>query len=136
MDVTYNTNRGNRFNKPHNNYHSNVSRAMININDIKYDLLKISEMYDGILQDGLGHLAAEMFCNYLNDLVNDRSIFGFEITEIILKEHSYTYDVNIQITNDRSPKKLKIHVGLYHSAWPDLAVTLNYDKATGYHAKQ
>jgi hypothetical protein len=104
---------------------------MININDIKYDLLKIAEMYDGVLQEGLGHLPADMFLVYLNDMRNDRWIHSYEITEVMLKEHSYTYDVGIQITNDRTPKKLKIHVGLYKSAWPDLATTMKYN-GSGY----
>jgi hypothetical protein len=109
---------------------------MININDIKYDLLKVAEIYDGLLQDELGYLAADMFHAYLNDMIQQRWIHSFEITEIVLKEHSYTYDISIQITNDRTPKKLKIHVGLYKSAWPELAASTTYNKETGYHAKQ
>jgi len=49
----------------------------------------------------------------------------------VLKEHSYTYDINIQITNDRTPKKLKIHVGLYKSDWPSFASTMK-NTDTGY----
>ena len=115
--------------------YNNVSRAMIHINDVKYDLLKIAEMFDGILQDGLGHLAADMFSKYLEDLREGRWIHGYEISEIVLKEQSYTYDVNVQITGDRTPKKLKIHVGLYKSAWPDIAANFKYDEKTGYHAQ-
>ena len=111
-----------------------VSKAMINVSDIKYDLLKIAEIYDGLLQAGLGELPIHMFNLYLTDLKNDEWIYGFEITECVLKEHSYTYDVSVQITNDRTPKKLKIHVGLYKSAWPELAPTLKYNAETGYHA--
>jgi len=117
-----------------NQTHNNVSKAMININDIKYDLLKIAELYDGVLQEGLGHLPTYMFDLYLTDLKNQDWIHGFEIAEAVLKEHSYTYDVNVQITNDRTPKKLKIHVGLYKSAWHELAPTLKYNAETGYHA--
>jgi len=133
MDATFNLNRS-KVRTVHNNNNSHVSRAMININDIKYDLLKIAEMYDGVLQEGLGHLPADMFLTYLNDMRNDRWIHSYEITEVMLKEHSYTYDVGIQITNDRTPKKLKIHVGLYKSAWPDLATTMKYN-GSGYVTK-
>ena len=133
MDATFNL-KNNKVRTMSNTHHHNVSRAMVHINDVKYDLLKIAEMFDGILQDGLGHLAADMFSKYLEDLKNDRWIHGYEITEIVLKEHSFTYDVNVQITNDRTPKKLKIHVALYKSAWPDLAPSLKYNKETGYHA--
>ena len=129
MDATFNLKRS-KVRTMHNN-NSYVSRAMININDIKYDLLKISEMFDGVLQDGLGHIAADMFCKYLQDMCDQRWMHSFEITEIVLKEHSYTYDINIQITNDRTPKKLKIHVGLYKSAWPSFANTMKNSDA-GY----
>ena len=131
MDATFNLNKS-RVKTTYNN--SYVSRAMININDIKYDLLKIAEMYDGVLQDGLGHLPADMFLAYLSDMRADRWIHSYEVSEIMLKDHSYTYDVGIQITNDRTPKKLKIHVGLYKSAWPDLATTMKYN-GSGYVTK-
>jgi len=131
MDATFNLNKS-RVKTTYNN--SYVSRAMININDIKYDLLKIAEMYDGVLQDGLGHLPADMFLAYLSDMRADRWIHSYEVSEIMLKDHSYTYDVGIQITNDRTPKKLKIHVGLYKSAWPDLASTMKYN-GSGYVTK-
>jgi len=134
MDATFNSNNRPRYNNRNNNSYHNVSRALININDVKYDLLKIAEMYDGLLQDGLGHLAADMFCAYLNDLRKDNWIHSFEITEMVLKEFSFTYDVNVQITGDRTAKKLKIHVGLYNSKWPEAAASCNYNKETGYHA--
>jgi hypothetical protein len=133
MDATFNLTKGKV--RTMNQYHNNVSRAMIHINDIKYDLLKIAEMYDGVLQDGLGHLAADMFQNYLSDLRADEWIHDYEVSNIVLKEQSFTYDVSIQITRDRTPKKLKIHVGLYKSAWPDVAPSLKYNKETGYHAQ-
>ena len=108
-----------------------ISKSVISINDIKYDLLKISEMFDGLLIDGLGHIASDMFCKYLEDLRRADLIYGYEITDSVLKEHSFTYDVGIQITSDRTPKKLKIHVGLYKSAWPELASKMKYT-GSGY----
>jgi hypothetical protein len=109
-----------------------VSKAMIHINDIKYDLLKISEIYDGILQEGLGHLPADMFNSYLSDLKNDDWIHDFDISEITLKEQSYTYDVSVQVTEDRTPKKLKIHVGLYKSPWSEFAASKMKYTGNGY----
>lgn len=132
MDATFNL-RNNKV-KTMNQYHNSVSRAMININDIKYDLLKISELFDGVLQEGLGHLPADMYQSYLSDLRADRWIHDYDISEIMLKEQSYTYDITVQITNDRTPKKLKIHVGLYKSPWPELAATMRYT-GSGYVAK-
>jgi len=133
MDATFNLTKTKV--KHMNNTHHNVSRALIHINDVKYDLLKIAELYDGVLQEGLGHLPTHLFSMYLNDLKEGRWIHDYEIAETVLKEHSYTYDVNIQITNDRTPKKLKIHVGLYKSAWPNIAANFKYNEKTGYHAQ-
>lgn len=129
MDATFNTTKAKV--RTMNQHYNSVSRAMININDIKYDLLKIAEIYDGILQDGLGHLAADMFQAYLSDMRGDNWIHDYEIGEVVLKEQSYTYDVSIQITRDRTPKKLKIHVGLYKSPWPELAPAMKYT-GSGY----
>jgi hypothetical protein len=131
MDATFNTTRNKT---QYGKGAASVSRALININDIKYDLLKIAEIYDGVLQDGLGHLPADMFSLYLQDLCNDNFIHSYEISEFVLKEHSFTYDVSVRITGDRTPKKLKIHVGLYKSAWPELVQTMK-STLTGYHAK-
>ncbi len=129
MDATFNLTRTKI--RTMNQHHSQVSRAMININDIKYDLLKIAELFDGILQEGLGHMPADLFQAYLSDLRADKWIHDYDVSEITLKEQSYTYDVSVQITNDRTPKKLKIHVGLYKSPWPELAPTMNYT-GSGY----
>jgi hypothetical protein len=115
-----------------NQYQNSISRAMIHINDVKHDLLKIAEVYDGVLQDGLGYLAADLFQSYLSDLRVNGWIYSYEISEIVLKEQSYTYDVSVQITQDRTPKKLKIHVGLYKSPWPDVAVSKMKYTGSGY----
>jgi len=112
----------------------NISRAPTNINDIKYDLLKIAEVHDGLLQDGLGELPLTLFNAYLTDMCNLNWIYDYQISEIILKEHSFTYDINIQITRDRTPKKLKVHVGLYKSAWPELAGSMKNTENGYVHA--
>lgn len=130
MDATFNLTKTKV--KTMNQYQNHVSKAMININDIKYDLLKIAELYDGVLQEGLGHMPADMFQAYLSDLRADKWIHDYDISEIVLKEQSYTYDVSVQVTNDRTPKKLKIHVGLYKSPWPELAPTMKYTGNGGY----
>lgn len=132
MDATFNL-KNNKV-RTMNQYYNSVSRAMININDIKYDLLKISELFDGVLQEGLGHLPADMYQAYLSDLRGNQWIHDYEISEIVLKEQSYTYDVTIQITRDRTPKKLKIHVGLYKSPWPELYASTKYT-GSGYVAR-
>ena len=40
----------------------------ININDVKFDLLKIIEPWDGILEEGKSQPVFRLFENYLNDL--------------------------------------------------------------------
>ena len=107
------------------------NKMSLSINDIKYDLLKIAEIHDGVLQDGLGHLASNMFSRYLDDMKDMGHVFAYEITDVVLKEQSYTYDVNVQIAEDRTPKKLKIHVGLYKSLWPELYSKMKYT-GSGY----
>jgi len=118
-----------------NQHQNQVSMAMIHINDVKYDLLKIAELYDGVLQEGLGHMPADMFNAYLSDLRGEDWVHDFEVSEITLKEQSYTYDISVQITKDRTPKKLKIHVGLYKSPWPELAVSKMKYTGNGYVTK-
>jgi len=133
MDATFNLTRTKV--KTMNQHQNQVSRAMIHINDVKYDLLKIAELYDGVLQEGLGHMPADMFNAYLSDLRGEDWVHDFEVSEITLKEQSYTYDISVQITKDRTPKKLKIHVGLYKSPWPELAVSKMKYTGNGYVTK-
>lgn len=104
-----------------------VSKANIHINDIKYDLLKIAEPHDGYMTPELSStddLIVKLFKAYLEDLRKDGYIFSYDVPTITFKDTSATYDVVAQITKDRTPKKIKIHVGFYQSPWPDLAVKL------------
>ncbi len=90
----------------------------ISINDIKWDLIRIIEPYDGILEnnkqseDTMKHL----FQSYLEDLIKARMIQDYTITSII-RDTAITYDVAVKISADRSPKKLKIHVGIFQHPW-------------------
>lgn len=95
-----------------------VSRARIYVNDIKYDLLKIAEPWDGTMFNGIEQMPLNLFNCYLSDLVNSKMIASYDIPGREIKDTSITYDVVVQITSDRTPKRIKIHVGLYKSAWP------------------
>jgi hypothetical protein len=114
--VKFNNNRDNQ-------YHYQQRRSNLNINHIKFDLLKISELYDNVLTKDLGHLPLDFYNQYLSDLVRDRMIYGYTIDEPEMRYHeasgdsSFTYTINIQPSADRASKALKIHVGLYKSAW-------------------
>ena len=93
-------------------------KMRVNIQDIKYDLLKISEPFDGVLwEDNTADGVVKLFNAYLNDLREVRNIASFEV-EYTRKETSYTFDVNVTLAPGRSAKKLKIHVGIYQSKWP------------------
>lgn len=82
-----------------------------NINDVKYDLLKIIQPHDGFMHNEKDvDRIRTLFVHYLNDLKHSWKIFGFDIDHIE-KDNAFTYDVQVQMHRDRSPKKLKIHVG-------------------------
>jgi hypothetical protein len=82
-----------------------------NINDIKYDLLKIIQPYDGYMyNEKETNKLISVFNSYLGDLKRSYKIFSFEIANTE-KENAITFDIQIKMQKDRSPKKLKIHVG-------------------------
>jgi hypothetical protein len=87
----------------------------ISINDIKWDLIKIIEPHDGRLVNNL-------FTSYLKDLQKERKIQDYNIVSS-LRDTAITYDIAIKLNADRSPKKLKIHVGTYQSPWVDKRVS-------------
>ena len=82
-----------------------------NINDIKYDLLKIIAPYDGYMyNDTDTNKLVSVFNAYLGDLKGSWKIFSYDIVNTE-KENAITFDIQIKMQKDRSPKKLKIHVG-------------------------
>lgn len=127
MDASNNTlnNRVRFERKDRGNYNPQYQarRAGLNINHIKFDLLKISELYDGVLTADLGHLPLEFYNQYLTDLVKDNYIHSYTIDTPEMRMHeasgdrSFTYTINVQSAADRASKALKIHVGFYKSAW-------------------
>lgn len=121
MDASSNTlDRKVRFNNNREGgYHGQARRVGLNINHIKFDLLKISELYDGVLTEELGHLPLNFYNQYLTDLCRDGMAFAYTIDAPELRTHeasgdrSFTYTINVQSGRDRAAKALKIHVGLY-----------------------
>ena len=82
-----------------------------NINDIKYDLLKIIAPYDGYMyNEKETSKLTGVFNSYLGDLKGSYKIFSYDIVPTE-KENAITFDIQIKMQKDRSPKKLKIHVG-------------------------
>ena len=98
-------------------------RVGLNINHVKFDLLKISELYDGVLTEDLGRLPLEFYNQYLTDLCKADMIYSYSIDNPELRTHeasgdrSFTYTINVQSGRERASKALKIHVGLYRSPW-------------------
>lgn len=98
-------------------------RGSLNLAHVKFDLLKISELYDGVLTEELAMSPTRMYELYLRDLIKDGMIHEFRIEAPELRSNnetgarSFTYTVHVQGTPDRTAKVLKIHVGLYRSPW-------------------
>lgn len=113
-------------NRPNTRFDNrNYSRRNgLNLSHIKFDLLKISDLYDGVLDENMAMLPTKFYESYLKDLVRDGMIHEYRIEAPELRQHeetgnrSFTYTFHVQSTSDRTAKVLKIHVGLYKSAWP------------------
>jgi hypothetical protein len=88
----------------------------MNINDVKYDLLKIIEPWDGVLEQRQSGPVYKLFSAYLSDLRAEGKIREYSIYSTD-RDTAITYDVNIKFSADRSPKKLRIHVGTFQFPW-------------------
>ena len=90
----------------------------ISINDIKWDLIRIIEPWDGRLENKpkSEEIISKLFNSYLGDLSKESKIQDFTIVGSI-RDTAITYDVAVKISADRSPKKLKIHVGIFQQPW-------------------
>ena len=88
----------------------------ISLNDIKFDLLKIIEPWDGRLESNNPRPVRKLFIAYLNDLQKEKSIYDFSI-DTTDRASAFTFDVNVRMSPTRSPKKLKIHVGIFSHPW-------------------
>lgn len=82
------------------------------IADIKYDLLKIIQPYDGMMYNRKDtDKLRQVFDAYLGDLRRADKIREYNIYYTV-KENAITFDIGVKIQRDRTPKKLKIHVGM------------------------
>lgn len=86
------------------------------ITDIKYDLLKIIEPYDGYMYNRKEtERVRSLFDAYLSDLQKFNKLQQYNIFYTV-KDNAITFDVSVKIHKDRSQKKLKIHVGTLQGA--------------------
>jgi hypothetical protein len=91
-----------------------LRQGRVSINDIKYDLIKIIEPYDGVLapNEGSERSVRHLFIRYLSDLKYAGLVNDFNVSSSV-RSNAVTYDVSVKMTQERSDKKLKIHVGVY-----------------------
>ncbi len=91
-----------------------LRQGRVSINDIKFDLIKIIEPHDGWLatNEGSDKLVRHLFTRYLSDLRYASLVNDFNIRSTI-RNNAITYDVSVKMSQERSDKKLKIHVGVY-----------------------
>lgn len=82
-----------------------------NLQDIKFDLLKVMKPHDGYMYNETDtQKVTDLFQTFLGDLKKAHKIYAFNIVSSD-KENAVTFDISVQIHRDRTPKKLKIHVG-------------------------
>ena len=93
-----------------------VRQGRVSVNDVKWDLIKIIEPYDGILatNEGSERTVRRLFDKYLSDLRYCGLVSEYNIYSNI-RDTAITYDVSVKLSAERSAKKLKIHVGVYQS---------------------
>lgn len=85
--------------------------GIFSIQDIKFDILKIIEPYDGYMFNKKDtDRVRSIIESYLSDLYHSRKIMSSNINTSV-KDTTITYDILVKISQDKSPKKLKIHVG-------------------------
>ena len=90
----------------------NISGSF-SLQDIKYNLLKIIEPYDGYMYNGKDTTRVRgLFEAYLGDLKRCHKLQEYNIFSSV-KDNAVTFDVSVKIQRDRSAKKLKIHVGAF-----------------------
>lgn len=95
-----------------------IKQGRVSINDIKWDLIRIIEPYDGVLDtsDKSEKRVRNLFNSYLSDLKTVNLIQDYTILSSV-RDTAITYDVAVKVNADRSAKKLKIHVGVFQKPW-------------------
>jgi|TARA_B110000503_G_scaffold137214_1_gene221047 hypothetical protein len=93
-----------------------LRQGRVSINDIKWDLIKIIEPYDGVLapNEGSEQTVRRLFIRYMSDLKYAGLVNDFNVHSSI-RSNAVTFDVSVKMSQERSDKKLKIHVGVYQN---------------------
>ncbi|MGY8867683.1 MAG: hypothetical protein ACKVJK_18930 [Methylophagaceae bacterium] len=88
--------------------------SFININDVKFDLLKIIEPWDGVLAQEQSSPVYHLFNSYLGDLRKFGKIKEYQINSIN-RDTAITYDISVKFSIDRSPnsKSMLVHSSIH-----------------------
>jgi len=95
---------------------SEEKMTKISLDDVKFDLLKIIEPYDGTLSENQWGPVYNKFNAYMNDLCKEHIIVEHNVRYTV-RNDAITYDVSIKMAHGRAIKKLKIHVGKFKYPW-------------------
>jgi hypothetical protein len=95
-----------------------LRQGRVSINDIKWDLIRIIEPYDGLLDQSREseQKVRTLFESYLRDLKIADLIQDYTVLST-MRETAVTFDISVKVSADRSAKKLKIHVGVFQPPW-------------------
>jgi hypothetical protein len=88
----------------------------ISIKDIKFDLLKIIEPYDGRMEHKSNRPVQNLMLSYLYDLKNDKAIHDFSLNSS-KSEKAHTFEIKIKRQQNDTLKTLKIHVANFQHPW-------------------
>ena len=95
-----------------------LRQGRVSVNDIKWDLIRIIQPYDGMLESSPRgeKTIRRLFDSYLRDLKYANLIYSYTVFSNI-RETAITFDVAIKTSQDSGTKKLKIHAGVYSHPW-------------------
>ena len=86
------------------------------VHDIKYDLLKIMEPWNGRLTKNSPGPVRRLYSEYLKDLAKSKLIKDHSI-DIDKNEKSHIFYVNVRTLSKNSPQVIKIYVDYFRHPW-------------------
>lgn len=86
-----------------------LRQGKVDDKDIKWDLNKISEQYDGLLNEFSERVVRNLFVQYLGDLKYARLIGEYSVSSSI-NNGFIAYDVSVKMPSSRSPKKIRVQL--------------------------
>lgn len=94
-----------------------MTRSYVVPENIDYDLAKIVEPWDGILQSNQSGPVYHLIKSYFLDLKYSGMIKEFSLRSSSRQKH-IVYDINVRFTNDKTKfKKFKVYVSTFQYPW-------------------